>query len=64
MKKIETTLNITHETFTDEKGLLKPYVAFKFEFEGETFSVSIKDSDKKLLNYLLKKNGFFENEAQ
>lgn len=59
---MKVELNITHETFKDEKGNVKPYVAFKFELDGETFAVSIRDNDKKLLNYILKKNGFYDED--
>lgn len=62
MKDLQVTLNITHETFRDEKGNVRPYVAFKFELDGETFAVSIKDNDKKLLNYILRKKGFYDED--
>ena len=64
MKNLDVTLKIAHDTFTDEKGNVKPYVSFKFDLDGETFAVSVKDNDKKLLNYLLKKQGFFDKEEQ
>lgn len=63
MKKVQVTLTISHKTFTDDNGRIKPYVAFNFDYCDETFTVDVKQGDKKLLNYLLKKNGFYDEEA-
>ncbi len=60
---MKVELNITHETFKDDNGIVKPYVAFKFELDGETFAVSVRDKDKKLLNYLLKQRGFYDEKT-
>lgn len=62
MKKVQVTLNIEHKTFTDADGRVKPYVSFNFDYCDETFSVDVRQGDKKLLNYLLKKNGFYDEE--
>lgn len=59
---MKTELTIAHDTFRDDKGVVHPYVSFKFELDGETFQVYPKDNDKRLINHLLKKNGFYDDE--
>ena len=57
---MEVTLNITHETFKNDKGVDTPYVKFWFELAGEKFNVKIDEKDKRLLNHCLKANGFYD----
>lgn len=61
---LDVTLKIRHDKFTDEKGNLKPYVSFKFDLGGATFAVSVKDNDKRLLNYILQQQGFYNEESK
>ncbi len=60
MEDLQVTLNITHESFVNKDGEVKPYVGYSFELGGHTFTVSIKDKDKSLINYILHNEGFFD----
>ena len=49
-------LTLTTEQFVNDKGEKIPYLSYKIEVNGKTFSLYPKADDKKLLNYLLLEN--------
>ena len=55
-KKLQTNLIVTNETFTDEAGNVMPYVAFTMYLSGEPFALKPLKKDKKLIDYLIKRN--------
>ena len=44
------------EEFTNEKGEKIPYISYKTEINGKTFSLFPKEADKKLMQYMLTEN--------
>jgi hypothetical protein len=59
-KKLQTNLIVTNETFTDEAGNQMPYVAFTMYLSGEPFVLKPLKKDKKLIDYLIKRNKFLD----
>ena len=53
-------LQITRKTFKTESGQEKEYTAYEVEIGGKTFSLVPRAEDKKLINYILEQEGFFE----
>lgn len=55
-------LEIKKGVFKDDKGISHVYPYMTTQLEGQSFSLYLKDNDKKLFNYLLKLSGFFDKE--
>ena len=59
-KTMKTECNITRKTFTTDDGKTREYTAYEIEIGGQTFSLVPRSEDKKLLNYILGQEGFFD----
>ncbi len=56
-KKLVGQVIIIEKEFTDNKGNSIKYISTEICIDGEVISLVPKASDKKLFNYLLKKEG-------
>lgn len=59
---MKVELNITRKTFKTEDGKEKAYTAYDVELGGQTFGLFPRQDDKKLINYILEQQGFFDEE--
>ncbi len=55
-------LTISRKTFKGDDGKEREYTAYEVELGGQTFSLHPRTEDKKLINYILEQEGFFEKE--
>ena len=55
-------LNITRKMFKGDDGKEREYTAYEVEIGGQTFSLHPRQEDKKLINYILEQQGFFDEE--
>ncbi len=61
---MKTELYITRKSFKTEEGKTREYTAYEIEIGGQTFSLIPRSEDKKLLNYILEQEGFFDEAGE